>query len=211
MSAGGKEAATTLAEAHARLRADSSIQWTLPDAPPPPAPKPPPAWLEWLFNHLGLVGGAGNAALYAVIGFAATAVLWLAARWWLERRRRSVSEEEAEWRPDAGVARALLDEAEALAAKGRYAEAARLLLHCSLEDVERRRPGLVRPALTARELARADALPPAARAALAPIVRIVEHGLFAGRDVTGALWEEARDSYRRFALPGVFAREGVLA
>ena len=205
---GGNEAATTLAEAHARLRADSSIQWTLPDAPPPEPPKPPPAWLEWLaknlFGWLDGVGGIGSGVIYAIAGLAAAAVLWLLWRVWVERQRAGEPEEVAEWRPEEGVARALLQEAEALAADGRYAEAARLLLHRSLEDVERRRPGLVRPALTAREIAVADALPPAAREALAPIVRIVERGLFAGREVTGALWEEARDSYRRFALPGVF-------
>lgn len=208
MSAGAGETATTLAEAHARLRADSSVQFTLPDAPPPPAPKPPPGWVQWLAEHMSVrvAGGIGQGVLYIIIGLAAVAVLWLIVVTVRNHQRRGRTEDDLpEWRPEEGVARALLQEAEALAAQGRYAEAARLLLHRSLEDVERRRPGVVRPALTAREIARAEGLPTAAREALSPIVRIVERGLFAGREVTGALWEEALDSYRRFALPGVFA------
>lgn len=208
MSAGANEAVATLEQAHARLRADSSVQFTLPDAPPPPPPRPLPGWLQWLAEHLSLrvAGGIGQMVLYLVIGLAAVAVLWLIVVAVRNHRRRGRAEDDApEWRPEEGVARALLQEADALAAQGRYAEAARLLLHRSLEDVERRRPGVVRPALTSREIAMADALPPAAREALTPIVRIVERGLFAGREVTAALWEEALDSYRRFALPGVFA------
>lgn len=208
MSTGAAQA-VTVAEAHARLRADTSIQWTLPDAPPPDPPWQPPAWLEWLAEHLfgwaGSMSGVGTGLIYGIAGLAALAVAWLAWRFWQERRRAGEAEDKAEWHPTETAARALLHEAEALAAQGRYAEAARLLLHRSLEDVERRRPGLVRPALTARELVAADALPPAARDALAPIVRIVERGLFGGREVTSALWDEARDSYRRFALPGVLA------
>src|SRR5690606_1197116 len=54
---------------------------------------------------------------------------------------------------EAGAARALLAEADALAAAGRFAEATHLLLYRSVEDIETRRPGLVRPAMTSRELA----------------------------------------------------------
>ncbi len=60
--------------------------------------------------------------------------------------------------------RSWLDEADALAAKGRFAEAIHHLLLRSVEDIARRRPKLVRPALTSRELSASDGIPAARRA-----------------------------------------------
>jgi hypothetical protein len=72
------------------------------------------------------------------------------------------------WRPDAAVARVLLADADALAAKGRYAEAAHLLLRRSVQDIEGSRPRLVRPALTSRDIAAHPGLPDAARSPSQP-------------------------------------------
>lgn len=191
--------AQTVAEAHARLRAHGEIQF---DLPLPSAPKPPPHWsgglpaLDFLFWPLVVIGGA--------------LILFLISRTlYLRYRQRPAVEADAEreieqWRPEERSARALLAEADAMAQAGRYGEAARLLLHRSLEDIATRRPRLLRPALTSREIARVAALPDAVRGAFAAMAAPVEHSLFGGRTLTRDAWERARAAYGEFALPGAW-------
>jgi hypothetical protein len=56
-------------------------------------------------------------------------------------------------------ARQLLGDADALAADGRYSEAAHLLLHRSIAEIDRRRPASIRKALTSRDIAALPTLP----------------------------------------------------
>jgi hypothetical protein len=205
------------------LRADGSVQFALERAPPPPEP---PAWLkalgEWLRDLLRPVGRFlrwlgdllpdapyARGVLWIVLALAAAAAAWMVwervrhGRWRLPRRKaaaRAVEPEEA-WAPEEERTRAWLQEADALAAQGRYAEAVRHLMFRSVEDITRRRPRLVRPALTSRELAAADAVPAAARALFAGIARVVERSLFGGRAVGPDDWTRARADYADFALP----------
>ncbi|MEI9849813.1 MAG: hypothetical protein WDN24_01895 [Sphingomonas sp.] len=88
-----------------------------------------------------------------------------------------------------------------MAAAGRYEAAVRLLLHRGLEDIARRRPKLLRPALTSREIARTPELPGAVRQTFAAMAAPVERSLFGGRALDRGAWETARDAYRAFALP----------
>ena len=113
-------------------------------------------------------------------------------------------EEEESWAPEAAPARSWLREADALAAQGRYAEAVHHLLFRSIEDIGRRRPRLVRPALTSRELAAAEALPPPARSLFARIAGLVERSLFGGRPVEAGDWTAARSAYADLVLPGTW-------
>jgi hypothetical protein len=216
-----------LAAAHSALKADPSIQFTLQPAPPPPEP---PRWLREAFEWLGEVlrpvarllewiGGLMPDAPYArillwtVLAVAAAALLAMIYRrvrdgeWRLPRRRRPVSVEpgaEEAWSPDSAPARSWLREADALAAQGRYAEAVHHLLFRSIEDIGRRRPRLVRPALTSRELASAEGLPPPARSLFARIAGLVERSLFGGRPVEAGDWTEARAAYADLVLPGTW-------
>jgi hypothetical protein len=212
------------ASAHQALRADPAIQFNLPPAPPPPKP---PAWLkelgEWLDKVLKPVGRffdwigsfmpdapIARFLLWAVLAIAAATLLALIFvrlrhgqwRWpWgkLEGPEHIPAEEE-EWQPEAAPVRSWLDEADALAAKGRFAEAIHHLLLRSVEDIARRRPRLVRPALTSRELSASDGIPSAARELFAAIARLVERSLFGGREVGRTDWDEARTAYADFAL-----------
>jgi len=221
-------AADGLAAAHDALKADSSIQFSLQPAPPPPQP---PQWLrdvfEWLGEALKPVGRLfqwissfmpdapyARILLWTVLAAAALGFTIMVYRrikdgeWRLPGRRRAVgvaaeAEEEA-WAPEAAPARSWLREADALAAQGRYAEAVRHLLFRSIEDIGRRRPRLVRPALTSRELAAAEALPPPARSLFARIAGLVEHSLFGGRPVEAADWTAARTAYADLVLPGTW-------
>ena len=217
-----------MAAAHEALKADPSIQFNLQPAPPPPEP---PRWLrdffEWVGNALRPVGRFfdwiggfmpdapyARILLWTVIALAAAALAAAVYQrirhgaWRLPRRRRAVMIEpvtEAEtWSPEAAPARAWLREADALAAEGRYAEAVHHLLFRSIEDIGRRRPRLVRPALTSRELAAAEALPPPARGLFARIAGLVERSLFGGRPVEAGDWTAARTAYADLLLPGTW-------
>ena len=109
-----------------------------------------------------------------------------------------------EWEPEHAPARAWLDEADALAAEGRFAEAVHCLLLRSIEDMEKRRPDAVRPAMTSRELAGSPLIPMRARSLFASLARVVENSLFGGRPVDEGGWRGARDAYAQFALAGTW-------
>jgi hypothetical protein len=220
-------AADGLAAAHEALKADSSIQFSLQPAPPP---SQPPKWLrsafEWLADVFAPVGrffrwiGSfmpdapyARILLWTVLAAAALAFAVLVYRrisegeWRLRRRPAAglpVEAEEESWAPEDAPARSWLREADALAAQGRYAEAVHHLLFRSIEDIARRRPRLVRPALTSRELAAAEALPPPARSLFARIAALVERSLFGGRPVEAADWTAARTAYADLVLPGTW-------
>jgi hypothetical protein len=200
--------ARSVAEAHARLRADPAIQFDLPSYQPPPPPKPS----EWSRSLAELFAGIAPYAtwiFWGLIALGAVLILALVARHYIRNRasRDAVADpaqEIAAWRPEEKVARALLAEADAMAAAGRFEEAARLLLHRSLEEIQRNRPRFLRPALTSREIGRADALPDVVRGAFLAMAAPVERSLFGGRSLSRADWEEARTAYGEFALPGAW-------
>jgi len=216
---GGSDSAAGLAKVaelramHARLLGDRSLQFDFPGAAKPPQLNEP----EWL-QALGrwIAGVTKWLAPYAVdlfwVGVAAAvgAVLFLIAReiWgvrFARRRRGAVRPRPADWRPETWKARALLEDADRLAAAGRFDEAARLLLTRSIDDIEDRRPRLLRPALTARDIASLDALPAAARSAFAHIAAAVEHSLFGGRRLDAETFARCRADYEAFAFPQVWA------
>jgi hypothetical protein len=107
---------------------------------------------------------------------------------------------EEDWAPEEAGARSWLEEADALAREGRFAEAIHHLLFRSVEDIANRRPALVRPALTSRELAASQGIPARARELFAAIARLVERSLFGGRPVDEGDWLQAREAYSDFAL-----------
>ena len=214
--------------AHRALLDDPAVQFvaarTPPPAPPPPWLKKLGEWVEWAFSPIGrLLRWIGSwlpdwpfarLFLWTVIALLAAAVLWMvvervrSGEWRLPRwRRRSRAEAEAiaeePWIAP-GPVRQWLEEADALAALGRFAEAAHLLLLRAVEDLARRRPQLVRPALTARELSALSAFPAAVRARFAPIAALVERSLFGGRAVDADDWQAARAAYAELATPGAW-------
>lgn len=218
------DAAARLEAAHRALRADPDIQFQLQRVE---EPKPP----EWLVHFLRALGkglrpigrffrwidsflpdiGWAKILLWIVIAAAAVTLvvmLWRglrSGRWEWPWRRRTLraaeAAEEEEWRPEEAPARAWLEEADRLAGEGRYAEAIHHLLLRSVDDIARRRPRLVRPALTSRELAAAGAVPAAARDLFARIATTVERSLFGGRAVDAGDWDSARTAYADFVLP----------
>lgn len=198
--AGAPDGAGAFAEAHSRLLADPSIQFELPRY----QPSRPPAWLQWLAEALQGLGPVVTilfwGALAGLVLFLAYAIArHLAGSGW-PWARKPADEATESWRPEEGPARRLLHEADALAAQGRFAEAARLLLFRSIEDIDSRRPNLVRPAFTSRDIAALPAIPERPRGAFARIAAMVERSLFARRGLEEGDWRDCRAAYEEFAF-----------
>ncbi len=195
------------------LRADGDIQF----APlAQPEAQPPPDWwldfvdfLERLFAPVAdffsgaarLIGVSGQALMWGLLGLGAVLTVLILWRYLPRlRRRKTGGSEAAEWSPEAGEALALLDDADRLAAEGRYDEATHLLLKRSVAQIAIVRPGLLDPSSTAREIASLPDLSEAARRAFATIATRVERSLFALRALTADDWQAARAAYADFAL-----------
>jgi hypothetical protein len=208
VNAGG--AARDFAEAHERLLADRSIQFDLPPVAMVPtgqpqfAPPPPPSGSGAPVLPEPAAAGASPAS--QILLWAVLAVLVLLLLFWiakaLQDRQRRPEEKKADggWRPEAEPALILLGEADALAAGGHYGEAARLILHRSIADIQARRPALLRPALTSRDIAGLPALPGPPRAAFARIAMLVERSLFAQAALAAEDWRDCRAAYEEFAF-----------
>jgi hypothetical protein len=208
----GDAAATTpamadLAEAHRRLLADKTLQFDFGAAPPPP--KPPPDWLQQLIAFLAPImkyvfWGFVVAIAVLIVAFLVRELIRIR---WRGRARKGGSgpAATADWRPQAARARLLLAEADALAAKGLYAEAAHHLLLHSIQDVEDHRPRAIRPALTSRDIAALEAIPPEPKAAFGRIAQLVERSLFGGRPLDADGFAECRRAYQAFAFEGAWA------
>lgn len=204
----------------ADIRNDGDLQFapvTIPDVPPRQ-----PSWFERLlgdiFNWLGelfaplgqLLGGSWWWLQWALLAVVGGFVLLMLVRMFgpgAAARQRTPAEPEAEWRPDRAATLALLEDADRLAAEGRFDEATRLLLHRSVGHIAAVRPDWVEPSSTARELAALPAMPNAARAAFRVIAERVERSLFALRALDRPDWEAARAAYAEFALARINQRE----
>lgn len=193
-----------VADAHRELLADRSLQFDV-EQFRPVAPKPP-GWLDAVGDLVATMGPIFKFLVYGLGGILVLAILYLIVRAILAIRSRPKAPEEvagkADWRPSVAQAQVLLGDADALAAEGRFNEAAHLLLLRGVQDIRDQRPGVVRPALTSRDIAAHEALPETARAAFGAIARVVEQSLFGGRRVGADGWRTCREAYEQFALDG---------
>jgi hypothetical protein len=196
---------TDFVAAHAAVKADQAIQFQLLAV----EDFKPPEWLRWLEPIGDVLRVFAPFAKYIFWGFLAIVVgtiIYMILREFTDIRwpwrKSAIAEDELEWVPDAAPARALLAEADALAARGHYAEAAHLLLLRSVEDIEKRKPDILKPSSTSREISVAPGLPEKAQTTFAFIARQVEASLFGGRAIDSAGWDQCREAYGRFALAG---------
>ena len=177
----------------------------------PEVPPPEPTWFDKLIAQLAdffAPVGRFIAESWPVLRWVLLAAFIAAVAWFLYRtfgpqgvRSSSVEEDELEaWRPDEKASIALLEEADRLAAEGRYDEATHLLLQRSVGHIADAHPGWVEPSSTARELATLELLSDAARGAFGTIAERVERSLFALRTLDSNDWQVAREAYASFAL-----------
>ena len=196
-----------LVVAHKKLLTAKDLQFDFEKAPVPPGP---PDWLVALLKALGRAFEAAAPVLKYVFwgGLILGAVLiaWFIARdivrIRLEKRGTSaiLKTGPEPWRPSSQRAQALLSDADQLAEQGRFAEAVHLILVRSVDDFAGHRPGIVKPALTSRDLADLEAMPPQARSAFSQIAQVVERSLFGGREVDAQRFAACRQAYHDFAL-----------
>ncbi|QUD90778.1 hypothetical protein KCG34_13880 [Phenylobacterium montanum] len=194
-----------VARAHAQLLRQTDLQFAFTG---PPKLAPPPGWLLAFLRWLKHMGPELKWVFWAGLAFLACLILYLVLREviglrWPGRRRKAKPAAAApdDWRPSAARARTLLEDADRLAAEGRFAEAVHLILFRSIEDIDRRWPRLVQPALTSRDIAQHPTLPEAARTTFAGIARVVERSFFGGQAIGAPEFEACRRDYQAFALP----------
>ncbi len=198
-----------VALAHQRLLQEPGLQFDFPAAPPPP--QPPEWWLAFL-RFLARLQPLFEILFWAGLGILALIVLFFIAREIIRLRNREREGAEGakdglpDWRPPLARARALLADADRLAAQGLFAEAVHLLLFRSIDDIDERRPRAIKPALTSRNIAELDALPASARPAFARIAASVERSFFGGRDIDAHDFAECRRAYEAFAIPNAWSR-----
>jgi hypothetical protein len=188
-----------LAAAHQALLHTRGLQLDFKAAPPPPTA---PAWLEKLFEALAQLAPILKFLFWGGLALGAALIVWFVAREVLASRfgKGRPPEAPADWRPEPEKARALLEEADRLAAAGRFGEAIHILLFRSIDDLAGRRPGLVHPALTSRDIARLEQMPGPARSAFARIAERVERSFFGGRPAGSEDFAGARGDYETFAF-----------
>lgn len=204
-------AGASASDAWRELRADEDIQFA--EVEIPEMPPRDPTWLEevlrWLaelFKPVGrLLAESWPVLQWVLLALAIAALIYLIVNlvdpeFFRRRRKAAVTEDDPGWRPDETQTQALLEDADRLAAQGRFDEATHLLLQRSVGQIAQVRPDLVEPSSTARELAALQWLPDTARSAFGIISERVERSLFALRSLDKADWETARAAYADFAL-----------
>jgi hypothetical protein len=190
-----------LAAAHQTLLKTPGLQFDFTGVSQPK----PPSWLKPLGEFLEVIAPVLKYVFWGGLILGLALLLFLIGReligvrlgW---KKKKAGAAKAPEWRPEPAAARALLEDADSLAAEGRFDEAVHLLLFRSIDDLSGRRPGAVRPALTTRDIAALDAMPPQAREAFGRIARVVERGFFGGRPVAAGDFAACREAYQGFAL-----------
>jgi len=195
--------------AHAALLKQTDLQFTFHKVIPP---NPPPwlkAFLKWLDSLFTVAGPAFKYIFWGGLIIGGLAILYflvwelIALRLgWRKPRKVQPLQLQPEWKPATAKARTLLEDADRLAAEGRFGEAVHLLLFRSIEDMDQRWPNTVRPALTSRDLAGHPRLSDNARQTFTGIAQVVERSFFGGAEVGAADFKACRDAYAAFALQG---------
>jgi hypothetical protein len=202
-SPGFDSASDAFARAHGALLRGKDLQFE-----PTAAPKPPdvPQWLLAIGKLLVKLAPYLTYVFWGCLILGAAIILYFVAReligsrWPSFRPNKGPSLSDDGWRPTAAKARTLLEDADKLAAAGRFAEAVHLILFRSIEDIETRRPDLIKPALTSRDIAELDGVPERVRRTFSEIARVVERSFFGGRPVGADEFAACRKAYEGFAF-----------
>ncbi|KRA65161.1 hypothetical protein ASD79_19220 [Caulobacter sp. Root655] len=190
------------ARAHEALLRNKTLQFE-------PTVQTPPHVPDWLLAIGKVLGAAAPYLVYVFWGFlilGAAVILYflarevIATRWPSMRPGKGPALGAEDWRPSVAKARTLLEDADRLAAAGRFAEAVHLILFRSIEDIEGKRPDLIRPALTSRDIAGLEGVPQTVRRTFSQIARVVERSFFGGRAVGAEEFAACRQAYEGFAF-----------
>ena len=196
---GGPAAEAKFAAAHKALLNTPGVQFDFEATPE----QKPPDWLEPLLQFIAAIAPVLQVLFWGGLAIGALLIIYFVVREiapesWFRGKKTVVPV--TDWRPDAGKAQALLEDADRLAADGRFDEAIHILLFRSIDDLVTRRPGAVQPALTSRDIATLKVLPEDARAAFARLAQAVERTFFGGRPSDADAFSVARADYQAFAF-----------
>jgi hypothetical protein len=202
VAAHGDGASDSFARAHQALLRDTALQFE------PTVSKPPhvPDWLVPLGKLLNALAPYLTYVFWGFLILGAALILYfllrevIATRWPSLKSNQGPRLAGETWRPSAAKARTLLEDADRLAAAGRFAEAVHLILFRSIEDIEGKRPDLISPALTSRDIAGLEGVPQAARETFSQIARVVERSFFGGRPVGAEEFAQCRTAYEGFVF-----------
>jgi hypothetical protein len=204
MAAGTAADAEKLERLHRDLLTDPTLQFQFEQ---PEAPQPPPDWLKALAELLANIAPFFSYIFWGGVMIIAALIVYAIVREIARRMPQTANETAAEedvpvpeYRPATARARALLEEADRLAAEGNYGEAVRVLLHRSIEDMEEVYPTAIVPSMTSREISAIEYLSTQGRATFVKIAQAVERSLFAGRPLTQDQYTDCRRAYESFAL-----------
>jgi hypothetical protein len=198
-------------DAHEQLLNDQRLQFEFGSVQQPELTETP-GWIRALGDFFQAIAPFLVYVFWAGVALLVLLVLYIivteVVRRWPRRGTKQahaaadVEAAKPEYKPAMTRARALLEEADRLAAEGRYGEAARVLLHRSIEDIERAFSLAIGPGLTSREIGAIEPLSAQGRAVFAGIARAVEMSLFGERALSAEEFARCRESYAAFALQG---------
>ncbi|MEM9168637.1 MAG: hypothetical protein AAGC56_03200 [Pseudomonadota bacterium] len=194
---------TAVDETHAALLQDRDLKFDFSAAEKTTLPDWLVRVLTPVAEFLSLISPLLSILFWGAIAATAAIILIFMAREIharLKRRSGGGEPEKSPYQPERSFARALLEEADALAADGSFDKAVHVLLFKSIEDINEKHPNEAPDALTSREIADLDVLHPPAREAFGAIAAIVERMAFAGQKMTQLDFDACRDAYRSFAL-----------
>jgi hypothetical protein len=184
------------------LQTHHDIQFDFPDSA---AIAPQPLWLRHLIQFLDQHAAWFKWGGWILLGAAVLAIGYVLVRHLLQHGLSQADNFPLRpmpaWQPTAEQARLLLRDADALAAQNRFADAAHLLLLVAIQEIGDRRPGLILPALTSREIAGLNALSPQAQQIFSHIALVVERCIFGGRALTADDYGEVRRTFEQFTVP----------
>jgi hypothetical protein len=209
--------ADDLEQRHKALLERKDLQFAF-SVEPPPTPPRSSGWLDWLGDLLSLLSPLFNIIFWGALALVVGGIIFFAVREFVESRpgrspriKDDNPVQATEFRPTEAKAKALLEEADRLAAAGKFDEAAHTLLYRSIEDIEERLPRSIRKAQTSREIAGLAVLPDAVRGAFEPITRAVERSWFGGLKLNADDYQACRKAYADFALAETWTRAGAAA
>ena len=104
------------------------------------------------------------------------------------------------YRPSQKQALILLEQVDALAAKGQYAEAVHQLLFKSIQDISIARPSVIKRSYTSREISTLGPLDQSTQEAFSLITREVERSHFGAQVINQEAFLRCREAYAQFAL-----------
>ena len=189
-----------------QLKSQDQLQFELAAQPETPTFK----WLQGLLEAIGRI----LVLLYPffiilfwgfvilVVGLLLYVIITSIRSFHVARRQKQEDDEDTfTYRPTQAQAIILLQEVDALAAKGLYAEAVHQLLFRSIQDIGIAKPNIIRRSYTSREIAEISSLAPDTRHAFALITAEVERSYFGGRNLDKSAFDKCRAAYAELASP----------